>query len=210
MSIRILIAEAREIVRRGLADVCKQNGFDVVGEVVRSDQISSTSQKLLPDILIADPRLPGGDCLEAIERMLQEHPSIRVIVCSDDESGTLVGRSRGVGAADFLTLQSPSTALVESIQRASRGEEAAPGSLLHSFRERMMRPRSDSEVQTPLTERELQVLRHVAHGLSNREIGGSLGISIETVKEHVQNILRKIDAKDRTQAAVWAVKGGFV
>ncbi len=62
--------------------------------------------------------------------------------------------------------------------------------------------------EIPLTNRELQVLRHVALGLSNREIGRSLGISIETVKEHVQNILRKIDAADRTQAAVWAIKKG--
>ena len=63
---------------------------------------------------------------------------------------------------------------------------------------------------TPLTNREMQVLRHLALGLSNKEVGTSLGISVETVKEHVQNILRKIDATDRTQAAVWAVKQGFV
>jgi DNA-binding NarL/FixJ family response regulator len=121
-----------------------------------------------------------------------------------------VGRSRGIGASEYLTLQSPIAHIVEVIRRAARGETAPSGSLLHSFKERMLRPRTEQETQTPLTERELQVLRHVAHGLSNREIGGSLGISIETVKEHVQNILRKIDVKDRTQAAVWAVKGGFV
>ena len=69
--------------------------------------------------------------------------------------------------------------------------------------------RSDSH-DIPLTNRELQVLRHVALGLSNREIGRSLGISIETVKEHVQNILRKVDASDRTQAAVWAVRRGLI
>jgi DNA-binding NarL/FixJ family response regulator len=69
--------------------------------------------------------------------------------------------------------------------------------------------RSDSH-DIPLTNRELQVLRHVALGLSNREIGRSLGISIETVKEHVQNILRKVDANDRTQAAVWAVRRGLI
>jgi DNA-binding NarL/FixJ family response regulator len=210
MSIRILIAEAREIVRRGLIDTCAKNGIDVVGEVIRIDGLLSTAQKLLPDVLVADPRLPGGDCLEVLERLHQEFPSIRILILSDDESATLVGRSRGIGAADYLTLQSPISSLVESIFRAARGESAPAGSLLQSFKERMLRPRTESESQTPLTERELQVLRHVAHGLSNREIGGSLGISIETVKEHVQNILRKIDVKDRTQAAVWAVKGGFI
>jgi DNA-binding NarL/FixJ family response regulator len=73
-----------------------------------------------------------------------------------------------------------------------------------------MARRGDRDDDIPLTNRELQVLRHVALGLSNREIGRSLGISIETVKEHVQNILRKLDVTDRTQAAVWAVKKGLV
>jgi DNA-binding NarL/FixJ family response regulator len=210
MSIRILIAEAREIVRRGLTDICSKHGIDVVGEVIRIDGLFSTAQKLQPDVLVANPRLPGGDCLETLERLHQEQPSTRILILSDDESATLVGRSRGIGAADYLTLQSSTASLVESIQRVARGESAPENSPLHLFKERMLRSRTESESQTPLTERELQVLRHVAHGLSNREIGGSLGISIETVKEHVQNILRKIDVKDRTQAAVWAVKGGFV
>ena len=69
--------------------------------------------------------------------------------------------------------------------------------------------RSDESVH-PLTNREMQVLRHVAMGLSNREVGQSLGISVETVKEHVQNLLRKLNVNDRTQAAVWAVQGGFI
>jgi DNA-binding NarL/FixJ family response regulator len=210
MSIRILIAEAREVVRRGLVEVCTSNGLDVVGEVLRSDSLAPSAQRLQPDLLLADPRLPGGDVLEVLERVKQEFPSIRIVLLADDDSATHVGRSRGIGASDYLTLQTPIAALVEALHRAARGESAPPGSLLHSFKERMLRPRTELETQTPLTERELQVLRHVAHGLSNREIGGSLGISIETVKEHVQNILRKIDVKDRTQAAVWAVKGGFV
>jgi DNA-binding NarL/FixJ family response regulator len=74
----------------------------------------------------------------------------------------------------------------------------------------MAKRREPGDKEIPLTNREMQVLRHVALGLSNREIGRSLGISIETVKEHVQNILRKIDVADRTQAAVWAVKRGIV
>ncbi len=210
MSIRILIAEAREIVRRGISDTCAKSGMEVVGEINRADELTTASQTIRPDVLLADPRLPGGDCLEVLERIKLEMPSIRIVILSDDESATLIGRSRGIGASDYVTFHSSSASVVEAIQRAARGETAQSGSLLHAFKEKMLRPRTDSEIQTPLTERELQVLRHVAHGLSNREIGGSLGISIETVKEHVQNILRKIDVKDRTQAAVWAVKGGFV
>ena len=75
---------------------------------------------------------------------------------------------------------------------------------------RMRRPRQSIDHDVPLTNREMQVLRHIAMGLSNREIGKSLEISVETVKEHVQNILRKLDVNDRTQAAVWAVKRKLV
>jgi DNA-binding NarL/FixJ family response regulator len=69
MSIRILIAEAREVVRRGLVEVCTSNGLDVVGEVLRSDSLAPSAQRLQPDLLLADPRLPGGDVLEVLERV---------------------------------------------------------------------------------------------------------------------------------------------
>ena len=98
----------------------------------------------------------------------------------------------------------------EFIQRVYREEGLSDSSILHRVKRVMTRKREDGDDGVPLTNRELQVLRHVALGLSNREIGSSLGISIETVKEHVQNILRKLDVNDRTQAAVWAVKKGVV
>ena len=100
--------------------------------------------------------------------------------------------------------------LIEGIYRVARGEPLAHDSLLKRVRESMSRRRDEFDDDFPLTNRETQVLRHVALGLSNREIGRSLGISVETVKEHVQNILRKINASDRTQAAVWAVKRNLV
>ena len=92
-----------------------------------------------------------------------------------------------------------------SITSCGRGSEAGQGNRPDH---RSRRPTYDEEI--PLTNREVQVLRHVALGLSNREIGRTLDISIETVKEHVQNILRKLEASDRTEAAVWAVKKGLV
>jgi len=101
--------------------------------------------------------------------------------------------------------------LIDAITRAAAGESPSEDSILQRVKDTMSRRRERVDrSEIPLTNRELQVLRHVALGLSNREIGRSLGISIETVKEHVQNILRKIDVADRTQAAVWAIKKGLV
>src|SRR5207244_79656 len=98
--------------------------------------------------------------------------------------------------------------IVTAITRAHTGLPPETGSLMGKVTTVRRRPTYDEDI--PLTNREVQVVRHVALGLSNREIGRSLDISIETVKEHVQNVLRKLEADDRTEAAVWAVKKGLV
>jgi len=100
--------------------------------------------------------------------------------------------------------------IVNAINRAHTGLPPETDSIMGKVRNTMARRRPTYDEDIPLTNREVQVLRHVALGLSNREIGRSLDISIETVKEHVQNILRKLEAGDRTEAAVWAVKKGLV
>ena len=99
--------------------------------------------------------------------------------------------------------------LIAAIKKAASREPTPDDSLLNRTKVRMSRGIQDKSLSS-LTPRETQVLRHVAMGLSNREVGKSLGISVETVKEHVQNILRKLDVNDRTQAAVWALKNEMI
>jgi len=121
-----------------------------------------------------------------------------------------VARAAALGAADFLLKDVPAQAFAAAIRRAMRGEspsEDSPFSKVRSILQQRPDPKAD---EVPLTRREYQVLRHLAYGLSNREIGFSLKISVETVKEHVQNILRKFDMPDRTAAAVWAVKRNLI
>ena len=126
------------------------------------------------------------------------------------ENPSYVARAVALGAAGYLMKGATKDEIVDAIQRAHTGLPPEPDSLMGNVRNTMVRRRPTYDEDIPLTNREVQVVRHVALGLSNREIGRSLEISIETVKEHVQNILRKIDAADRTQAAVWAVKRGLV
>jgi DNA-binding NarL/FixJ family response regulator len=111
-----------------------------------------------------------------------------------------------LGADGFVLKDVSGQEIVAAVKRAARGEATPPNSRLAEIRQRLITRLDPTEDEVPLTKREYQVLRHLAYGLSNREIGRSLSISIETVKEHVQNILRKLDAADRTEAAVWAVK----
>jgi DNA-binding NarL/FixJ family response regulator len=132
-----------------------------------------------------------------------------VVVFTAYSNPTNIARASALGCHDFILKTSGSEALVAAIKNAGSGNATPSSSLLVKTKTRMRRATSD-EVESPLTNRESQVLRHVSMGLSNREIGKSLGISVETVKEHVQNILRKLDVNDRTQAAVWALKNELI
>ena len=125
------------------------------------------------------------------------------------DNPTYVARSVALGATDYGLKGSTRDEIVSAVTSAASGATPVNGVMRH-VKNAMGKRYDAANHDTPLTNREMQVLRHVALGLSNREIGTSLGISVETVKEHVQNILRKIDATDRTQAAVWAVKQGLV
>ena len=154
--------------------------------------------------------MPETDGLEALERIIDRSPRTKVVMLTGHDNPTYVARAVALGAAGYLLKDSPRELIVGAINRAHTGLPPDTESLMGRVRNTMARRRPTYDDDIPLTNREVQVLRHVALGLSNREIGRSLEISIETVKEHVQNILRKLEAGDRTEAAVWAVKKGLV
>jgi len=125
-------------------------------------------------------------------------------------SPTAIARAAAAGATDFLLKTTNKDDLCIAIENAAVHSEFPPAnSKLKSLTARLSKRSLPPNIEIPLTPREFQVLKIISLGLSNQEIADSLGISIETVKEHVQNILRKLRVKDRTQAAVWAVRQGF-
>jgi DNA-binding NarL/FixJ family response regulator len=211
MTIKVIVADDHEVVRSGLASLFEASDIDVIDEASTGDQAVEKAVQHHPDVLLMDIRMPGTDGLAALERIRQESPDTRVVMLSTYDNPTYVARSVALGAVDYVLKGSPRQVLVSAITRAASGEMPADDSVLARIKSAMgKRKERDKNDGVPLTNRELQVLRHVALGLSNREIGRSLSISIETVKEHVQNILRKIEASDRTQAAVWAVRRKIV
>jgi DNA-binding NarL/FixJ family response regulator len=158
-----------------------------------------------------DIRMADMDGLEALERIRQQDQgTIKVIILSTYDNPTYVARAVALGANDYVLKDCTREQLLEAIHGVVSGQAPVETSLYGRIRKVMARRQDEADQELPLTVREMQVLRHIALGLSNREIGLSLEISVETVKEHVQNILRKIDATDRTQAAVWAVKRQLV
>jgi DNA-binding NarL/FixJ family response regulator len=210
MSIKVLVADDHEVVRSGLESLLEGSDIEIVAEAENGDDAVAKTMTHQPDVLLMDISMPDVDGIAALEKIRKNSPETRVVMLSTYDNPTYVARSVALGASDYVLKGSSRDELIAAIRRAASGDTASNESVLERVRGAMSKRREPVDEEIPLTNRELQVLRHVALGLSNREIGRSLEISIETVKEHVQNILRKIDVTDRTQAAVWAVRKNLV
>ena len=211
MSVKVLLADDHEVVRSGLVSMFAGSDIKVVAQASSGPETVKMAIKHKPDVVLLDIRMPDSDGLEALDKIRRELPKTHVIVLSTYDNPTYVARAVALGASDYVLKGSSRKELISTITTVAEGKGPSAGGELRRVAGAMskngIKPPSE---EVPLTTRETQVLRHVALGLSNREIGRSLSISIETVKEHVQNILRKISLTDRTRAAVWAVRKGLV
>jgi DNA-binding NarL/FixJ family response regulator len=210
MSIKLLICDDHEVIRTGLASLLAGTDIEIVGEAPNGKEAIKQAIKLKPDIVLLDIRMPDGDGISTLEKLRSKAPTCKVVMLSTYDNPTYVARAVALGATDYVLKGSSREDLVAVIRSAAAGESPCPAGELKRIAAAMKVKQVVDDDDVPLTQRETQVLRHVALGLSNKEIGRSLEISVETVKEHVQNILRKIAVTDRTQAAVWAVRKGLV
>ena len=210
MSIRLLICDDHEVIRTGLATLLKGTDIEIVGEAATGKETLEQAVKTNPDVILLDIRMPDGDGLSTLEQLRAKAPGSKVVMLSTYDNPTYIARAVALGAADYVLKGSSRDAIVATIEAAATGQSPCRSGELGRIAGTMKVRQVIDDDDVPLTQRETQVLRHVALGLSNKEIGKSLEISVETVKEHVQNILRKIAVSDRTQAAVWAVRKGLV
>ena len=210
MSVRLLIADDHDVIRAGLSELLKGSDMDVVALAANGKECLALAEQHQPDVILLDVRMPDGDGLEILEKVQQKSPNSKMVMLSFDDSPIHIARAKALGAADYVLKRSPRSAIIETIQAAAAGKSPCPSGELHRIAEMMNTRKVIADEQIQLTQRESQVLRHLALGLSNKEIGRALEISVETVKEHVQNVLRKLAVNDRTKAAVWAVRKGLV
>ncbi len=207
--ISVLIADDHPVVRQGLRTFLElQDDIEVVGEAADGEEAAVSVQRLLPDVVLMDLVMPRLDGIEAIRRIRTASPSTKVIVLTSFAEDEKVFPSVKAGAAGYLLKDVQPQKLVEAIRTVHRGEAllhpAIAAKLMQEYAQAPPRRAGES-----LTERELEVLRLVARGMSNKEIADSLVLSEKTVKTHVSNILQKLHLADRTQAALYAVKQGL-
>jgi DNA-binding NarL/FixJ family response regulator len=210
MAIKLLICDDHEVIRTGLATLLAGTDIEIVAEAASGKEAVQKAEKIKPDVILLDIRMPDTDGLATLEKLRAKVPECRVVMLSTYDNPTYIARAVALGASDYVLKGSSREAIIATITAAAEGESPSRSGELRRVAGAMKIRQVLDDDEVPLTQRETQVLRHVALGLSNKEIGRSLEISVETVKEHVQNILRKIAVSDRTQAAVWAVRRGLV
>ena len=210
MPIRLLVADDHEVVRNGMKALLADTGITVSAEARTGEEAVRVAAKRQCDVVLLDIRMPEGDGLNALGRIKLDQPDLPIVMFSAYDNPTYVARAVALGAAGFVLKSDSKEKLVETIEAAAEGKSAWSRDELRRVTGALATPRLASDVEVPLTQRESEVLRQLAFGLTNKEIAQALNISYETVKEHVQHILRKIGVSDRTQAAVWAVRKGLV
>jgi DNA-binding NarL/FixJ family response regulator len=159
---------------------------------------------------LLDIRMPEGDGLTALGRIKLDKPEMPVLMLSTFDNPTYIARAVALGASGYVLKSCTRDHLLQAIRTTASGESAWTRDELRRVTGALATPRLAADVEVPLTQRESEVLKQLAMGLTNKEIANTLHISYETVKEHVQHILRKIGVSDRTQAAVWAVRKELV
>ena len=209
-TIKLLVADDHEVVRCGLKAFLAGTEIEVVAEVATGEAATRYALENDPDVALLDIRMPDGDGLTALGRIKLDKPDMPVLMLSTFDNPTYIARAVALGASGYVLKGCTRDALIAAIRTAASGESAWTRDELRRVTGALATPRLAADVEVPLTQRESEVLRQLAYGLTNKEIAQALHISYETVKEHVQHILRKIGVSDRTQAAVWAVRKKLV
>ncbi len=201
--IRVMVADDHHVVRQGLVALLKTvPDLQVVTEAADGQEAIERYHQLRPDVALMDLRMPRLGGVEAITQIRRQHPGARVIVLTTFDGDEDIYRAIQAGAKGYLLKGMSAEELIDAIRAVHAGKSRIPSMVAEKLADRMSGP--------GLTSRELEVLRGIVAGRSNKEIGTDLSISEATVKTHINNLLSKLGAADRTQAATMALQRGIV
>jgi len=184
--------------------------IDVVGEARDGREAIAQVKALNPDVILMDLVMPQMDGIEAIRQITARHEGARILVLTSFAGDDKVFPAIKAGALGYLLKDSEPADLLQAIQQVHRGEPSLEPSIARKVLQEMQRPSRRSPTPDPLTDRELEVLRLLARGLSNPEIAGQLTVTEATVRSHVSNILSKLHLANRVQATLYALQEGLV
>jgi NarL family two-component system response regulator LiaR len=208
--IRVLITDDHSIVRKGIrALLATEPDIEVVGEASDGAEAAAQAQALHPDVILMDLVMPKVDGIEATRRILAQQPGMRILVLTSFAADDKVFPAIKAGALGYLLKDSGPDELVQAIHQVHRGEPSLEPSIARKVLLELSQPPKTPLTAEPLTEREVDVLRLVAQGRSNRDIADELVITEMTVRTHVSNILSKLHLASRTQAALYALREGL-
>jgi NarL family two-component system response regulator LiaR len=208
--IRVLIADDHAVVREGLrALIISEPGIEVVGEAANGVEAVRLAHSLQPDVILLDLIMPQKSGLESIAEIKQADPEARILVLTSFAEDDKVFPAIKAGALGYLMKDSLPHELLQAIRDTYRGESSLHPAVARKLVQELNRPSNLPPVGEPLTERELEVLKLVAQGLTNQEIAEKLAITERTARTHVVNILSKLHLANRTQAALYALREGL-
>jgi DNA-binding NarL/FixJ family response regulator len=215
--IRVAIADDQEMVRDGFAMIlAAQDDIEVVGVAADGAQAIALARETTPDVVLMDVRMPGMDGLEATRRLLRNSTdgTPRVLILTTFDLDEYIYEALKAGASGFLLKDAPRAQLIAGVRTVAAGDSLLAPSITRRLIEEFVRSRPRGTTPPPevarLSEREREVLRLVARGLSNAEVGQELFVSEATVKTHVAHVLQKLGLRDRVQAVVLAYESGLI
>lgn len=209
--IRVLIADDHPVVREGLRGLISfKPGFEIVGEAEDGFEAVLLARKLQPDVILMDLEMPRKSGLDAIKEIKADNPQARILILTSFTDDKKIFASLEAGALGYLLKDSSPQELLRAIRAVYQGELSLHPTVARKMLQQQNWPTPPSPTREALTEREMEVLKLVAQGLSNKEIADRLVISGPTVRSHITNILTKLNLTSRTQAVLYALRQGIV
>lgn len=211
MAVKVMIADDHSMIREGLKQLLELEGeFEVIEEACDGEECINKLKSTKPDVLLLDINMPKMTGLEVLQKMKDLKMKVRVLVLTVHNEVEYLLKAVDIGVNGYLLKDSESAELKKAILSVVNGEDYIQPSLIPVLNAKMIDRSKDNEKLEKLTKRELQVLKLVAIGKLNRQVADEMEISERTVKNHVSNIFKKIDVKDRTQAAVFAIRNNLI
>jgi DNA-binding NarL/FixJ family response regulator len=212
--LRVLVVDDHDLFRTGLRNLLEEQGVNVVGEAENGESAIRLTSDLAPDVVIMDLNMPGVGGVETTRRLSSLAPLSRVVVLTISVDDDDVMNAVMAGACGYLLKDSSIQELIAGIRAASEGESLISPQIAAKVLQRLRAQSKDVDaaetIRAELSDRELQVLKLIANGKDNAQIARELFISPKTVKNHISNILMKLQIDNRIQAAVYAVRSGIV